>query len=338
MGSVAKEAGVSIPTVSQVMRGTGRISEKTRAKVLKAAKKLHYLPDSRAASMRSGENREIGFVINQLSNPFNAEVISGVVELLEAEGYLVSILDARDDALRQAAHLEMFIKHGRGGLLWVPAMQTPQETFDMLKAHRVPTVTFLRNLNNDFDHVGIRNAEATETATRYLLELGHENIAYVGGTEMSAVRRDRIAGYRKAIASGTNAPPVIWPSEDNKLAGAAAMSNLRLMHPDVTAIVCNGDMVALGACIELSRSGMVPGRDVSVIGFDGIQDAEVATPPLTTLSVSPAMLGRKLARVLLERKSEPEAPATVTEISPELIVRGTTGPVAEPFARRHAKT
>ena len=98
LASVAKEAEVSIPTVSQVMRGTGRISEQTRRKVLKAAKKLHYVPDSRAASIRSGENREIGFVINQLLNPFNAEVVSGVVDLLDAEGYLVSILDTRDNA------------------------------------------------------------------------------------------------------------------------------------------------------------------------------------------------------------------------------------------------
>ena len=158
LGTVAKEAGVSIPTVSQVLRGTGRISEKTRDRVLKAAKTLHYVPDQKAAAMRSGENCEIGFVINQLSNPFNAEVISGVVDLLEAEGYLVSILDTRDDADRQTRQLEAFIRHGRGGLIWVPALDTPDETFDLLAAHKIPTVTFLRNVRTDFDHVGIRNA------------------------------------------------------------------------------------------------------------------------------------------------------------------------------------
>lgn len=88
-------------------------------------------------------------------------------------------------------------------------------------------------------------------------------------------------------------------------------------------------MVALGACIELARAGLIPGREVSVVGFDGIQDAEVATPPLTTLAVSPKLLGRKLARVLLDRINEPNAPVTVSEISPELIVRGTTGPLVE---------
>lgn len=334
LGSVAKAAGVSIPTVSQVMRGTGRISEKTRAKVLKAAKTLHYLPDSRAASMRSGENREIGFVINQLMNPFNAEVISGVVELLEAEGYLVSILDTRDDAARQAAHIEMFIRHGRGGLLWVPAMETPAQTFDMLRAHGVPTVTFLRNLSSQLDHVGIRNREATGKAARHLLDLGHRAIAYLGGTEMTTVRRDRIAGYKEALADAGLQTPIVWKSEDNKLAGLGAMSELRRAHPEVTAVVCNGDMVALGACLELACAGLTPGKEVSVVGFDGISDAEVATPPLTTLSVCPNALGRKLARVLLDRIAEPDAPISVSEISPELMVRGTTGPLIPVTAKR----
>ncbi|SFR40757.1 LacI family DNA-binding transcriptional regulator [Litoreibacter janthinus] len=325
LGTVAKEAGVSIPTVSQVLRGTGRISEKTRDRVLKAAKTLHYVPDQRAAAMRSGENREIGFVINQLSNPFNAEVISGVVDLLEAEGYLVSILDTRDDADRQTRHLEAFIRHGRGGLIWVPALATPDETFNLLAAHRIPTVTFLRNVRADFDHVGIRNAEATATATRHLLELGHRKIAYLGGTEMTLVRRDRIAGYQKALSDSDMGAGVIWDSEDNKLAGLEALLSLRRTHPEITAVVCNGDMVALGACLALQRAGQTPGKEVSVTGFDNIQDAAVATPPLTTMAVSPHKLGRKLAQILLDRIRDPDMPVTVSEVSAELIIRDTTG-------------
>jgi LacI family transcriptional regulator len=323
--TVAKVAGVSIPTVSQVLRGTGRISEKTRERVLKAAKTLHYVPDQKAAGMRSGENREIGFIINQLSNPFNAEVISGVVDLLEAEGYLVSILDTRDDANRQSRQLEAFIRHGRGGLIWVPALETPVETFSLLAAHKIPTVTFLRNVRTDFDHVGIRNAEATATATRHLLELGHRKIAYLGGTDMTLVRRDRIAGYQKALSDRDMGTGIIWDSADNKLAGLEAMLDLHRKHPEITAVVCNGDMVALGACLALQRAGLTPGKDVSVTGFDNIQDAAVATPPLTTMAVSPYKLGRKLAQVLMDRIRDPDMPVTVSEISAELIIRDTTG-------------
>lgn len=324
LSSVAKEAGVSVPTVSQVMRGTGRISEKTRAKVLKAAKKLHYVPDSRAAAMRSGENREIGFVINQLFNPFTAEVVSGVVDTLEQEQYIVSILDTRNDAARQTAHLETFIRHGRGGLLWVPATETPRETFELLDAHGIPTVTFLRHMREDIDHVGIRNAEATSKATRHLLDLGHVHIAYLGGTDMTTVREERIAGYRKTLSQSVDARPIVWASDDDKPSGLAAMSALRAAHPEVTAVVCNGDMVALGACLSLARDGLTPGKEISIVGFDDIEDAQLATPPLTTLAVSPQSLGRKLARVLLDRIQQPTLPFTVSEVSPELIVRATT--------------
>jgi len=272
LSTVAKEAGVSIPTVSQVMRGTGRISEQTRERVLTAAKKLHFVPDSRAASMRSGENREIGFVVNQLLNPFNAEVVSGVVDLLETEGYMVSILDTRDDADRQSRHLDSVIRHGRGGLLWVPALDTSDDTFERLSAHGLPTVTFLRHLRRDIDHVGIRKA-------------------------------------------------------DNKLAGLDSMLALLKKHPKTTAVMCNGDMVALGACIALSRLGLAPGQDVSVVGFDDIKDAAVGTPPLSTMAVCPEELGRSLARTLLDRIQNPDMPVKVTEISAELIVRESTGQV-----------
>lgn len=327
LGSVAREAGVSIPTVSQVMRGTGRISEPTREKVLSAAKRLHYVPDQRAAAMRSGESREIGFVINQISNPFNAEVISGVSDLLDDNGYLTSVLDARDDVERQGRQLEAFIRGGRGGLLWLPALDTPPETFALLKTHAIPIVTFLRRTpNHIFDHVGVRNTEATDRATRHLIDLGHRHIAYLGGDIMTDVRRDRIAGYTSAMAAAQLGPPIIWPSSDNKGAGMLATQALLTAHPEVTALVCNGDMVALGACLALQRDGLVPGAALSIVGFDDIQDAAVATPPLTTMAVSPFALGRKLARVLLDRIGDPDAPATSLEISAELIVRGTTGP------------
>ena len=327
LATVAREAGVSIPTVSQVMRGTGRISDKTRKRVMLAAERLHYVPDGRAASMRSGKSKEIGFVIQQIANPFNAEVISGVSDLLESEEYLVSILDARDSADRQNQHLQAFIRQARGGLLWVPALSTHDDTIEMLRAQRVPTVTFLRRPETArFDHVGVRNAEATHVATNYLADLGHKNIAYLGGTAMTQVRQDRIAGYEKAMTGRDLAPPIIWDSADNKRAGMEAMDALLAAHPATTAVVCNGDMVAIGASLAATRRGWRPGDDVSIIGFDDVQDAAVAIPPLTTMAVSPYQLGRRLARIMLDRIRDPELPVVISEVSAELVVRDTSKP------------
>ncbi len=325
LSTVAAAAGVSVATVSQVIRGEGRISQATREKVFNAARDLHYVPNSRAAAMRSGENREVGFVINQLGNPFNAEVVEGVVDLLEAEGYLVSIVDTRDDPVRQSRQMEAFIRHGRGGLLWVPSINTPIETFDLLVTHHIPVVSFMRRAHPKLDHVGIRNAEASKTATQHLIDLGHRNIAYLGGFDETAVREQRIAGYKDAMAQCASSKKIVWKCEDNKLAGLQAITQLLKTHRKVTAVVCNGDMVALGACLGLVRAGLQPGKDVSVIGFDDIEDAALATPPLSTLSVSPVKLGRSLARVLLDRIENPDMPQVVSEVSANLILRNTTG-------------
>lgn len=327
LSSVAEAAGVSTATVSQVLRGTGRISEATRKKVLAAAQKLHYVVDGRAASMRSGENREVGFAIHQIANPFNAEVISGVSDFLEAENYLVSVLDSRDNVERQRRNLEAFIRSSRGGLLWVPAENTDDRTYDLLLAHGIPTVTFLRRSGKGrFDHVGIENAAALKRATHYLADLGHRHIAYFGGVAKFGVRTERIAGYRQAMAERGLAPPIVWDCPDDKLSSIAAIRALRDAHPEVTAIVCNGDVTAIGASVGIGRMGLTPGREISVIGFDDIQDAAVATPALTTMAVSPYQLGRRLARVALDRINDPYMPTAVSLVPAELVVRETTGP------------
>lgn len=325
--TVAREAGVSVATASQVMRGTGRISEKTRKRVLQTAKRLNYVPDGRAASMRSGESREIGFAIHQIANPFNAEVISGASDLLESEGYLLSVLDARDDALRQRQQLEAFIRSSRAGLLWVPAQDTPRTTYELLATHSLPTVTFLRRADVDsIDHVGIQNAAATAIATEHLADLGHRHIAFLGGTAQVEVRNERIEGYTRVLAERGLGAPIVWESEDDKPSGMQAMMDLRAAHPEITAIVCNGDMVAIGASLALIRMGLEPGRDVSIVGFDDIQDAGIATPPLTTMAISPYDLGRKLARVVVDRIKEPDMPAALSLVPARLVVRGTTVP------------
>jgi LacI family transcriptional regulator len=327
LSTVAALAGVSLATVSQVMRGTGRISEKTRDKVLVAANELNYVPDGRAASMRSGQNREIGLIIHQIANPFNAEVISGVSDLLEAEGYLVSVLDSRDDPEKEARNLEAFIRNGRGGLLWVPSAEHEPRTIELLKTHRIPTVTFLRQLPDmPFDHVGIENYAATYLATNHLADLGHKNFCYFGGLGAGQVRKERLAGCQSALSDRALPPPIIWDSPDSKLSALDAALALRIAHPDVTALICNGDMVALGACLALARLGLVAGKDMSVIGFDDISDAAVATPPLTTLAISPNQLGRRLASVLLDRIREPEMPAVNVKVPAQLVVRATSGP------------
>ena len=325
--TLAKASGVSVATASQVIRGVGRISEHTRKRVLSTAEKMNYIPDGRAISMRSGERPEIGMIIQELANPFNAEVVSGVSDCLERHGYFVSVLDSRNDIERQKRNIEAFIRSARGGLIWVPAHNTPSKTIDLLRNHSIPTITFLRQIKGaDFDHIGIKNTEGTEMATDYLIKLGHTKIAYFGGNLNSDVRKDRAEGYELSLKKHGLNWNVIWTSEDTKQSGVERLHDLISEHPDVTALVCNGDMVALGACLALQSKNLQPGKDISVIGFDNVMDAKLVTPSLTTMEVKPYNLGLILAETILKRINETDHPQITYFNNPKLIVRNSTGP------------
>lgn len=324
--SVAAQAGVSVATASQVLRNTGRISEDTRRRVLRAADQLNYIRDRRAASMRSGENREIGLVIHEIANPFNAEVISGISDFLESEDYLVSVLDSQNDARREDRNLRAFIAGGRSGIIWVPTADVQKQTIGMLLTNNVPTITFLNSLpSSPFDHVGIKNAKATYEGTMHAIGLGHRKIAYFGGEGTSYVRRERMRGYCEAIAEHGLGAPIIWDCEDTKRAASEAMRKLCDAHPEVTAIMCNGDRVALGACLSLAHQNRVAGKDISVIGIDDITDAALSNPPLSTMAVCPIELGRQLAGVLIDRIKMPGQPQVYVDVAARLVSRQTTG-------------
>jgi len=266
-------------------------------------------------------------IIQELANPFNAEVVSGVSDYLERHGYFVSVLDSRNDIERQKRNIEAFIRSARGGLIWVPAHNTPQKTVELLRNHSIPTITFLRQIKGaDFDHIGIKNTEGTEIATDYLIKLGHTKIAYFGGDLNSDVRKDRARGYELSLEKHGLNWKVIWTSEDTKQSGVDRLHDLISAHPDVTALICNGDMVALGACLALQSKNLQPGKDISVIGFDNVMDAQLVTPSLTTMAVNPYNLGQILAETILKRINETEHPQITYFNNPELIIRNSAGP------------
>ena len=196
-----------------------------------------------------------------------------------------------------------------------------------MQTQQIPTVSFLRAWPGDlFDHIGIKNADAIGTAVDYLSSLGHRHIAYLGGEANFGVRIERLEGFRRAMRRIGSAPPLIWDSRDDKISGKTAMQALLAAHPQISAVVCNGDMTAIGAlaaCAEMNRR---IGEDISIIGFDGTQDAQIATPALTTLSINPNEMGRKLAQVLLNRIANPDLPITASLVAADLVIRKSTGP------------
>ncbi len=128
------------------------------------------------------------------------------------------------------------------------------------------------------------------------------------------------AGAVQIPGAGTNIA-----NGHNLLGGSWAYKDCLSQHPEVTAVVRNGDMVAIGPCAAVTRKGLSAGKEISVIGFDDVSDASIAEPPLTTMAVSPYDLGRKLAKVVLDRMKDPDQPTSTTLAAAELVVRSTTG-------------
>ena len=160
----------------------------------------------------------------------------------------------------------------------------------------------------------------------YLADLGHRHIAYLGGTDMTIVRKDRISGYRQLLtARGAGSRASYGTPKTTSSRGAMPCLRWVRRPPENDGRCLQWRHGCAGASLALVRSGLRPGRDLSIIGFDDIQDAAVATPPLTTMAVRPQKLGRKLAQVLLDRMKDPEMPPTVMNISAELVERETTG-------------
>ena len=325
--TVAQKAGVSISTVSQVLRGKGRISDDTRRKVVQVANEFSYVQDRRAVAMRSGESREVGLLIHNIRNPFNAEVVVGANSYLEEQGYLVFVLDALDDPVRQRRYLQTMLAGSPAGLLWIPSMGTDRETIDLVHTRSSTTVSLLRPIpGHPFDHVGIDSTHGASLATRHLLDLGHRCLAFLGGDHNSETIVQRIGGFASAMFSVGAKPELVLPCAETKAAAMEATIDLMSKHPDITGIVCNCDVVAAGAMLGLSRIGLDVGGDVSVTGFDDIEDARLWSPPLTTVAVDPVGIGRQLASVLLERKSADRSPVRTINLPVKLVVRESSGP------------
>lgn len=325
--TVAREAGVSVSTVSQVLRGVGRISEDTRRKVNRAAKKLEFVRDRRAVAMRSGEAREVGLLIHRIANPFNAGVVEGASTFLEERGYLVFVLDAQDNVDLQERYLRTMIDGSAGGLLWIPATGTKRETIEWVQRTSPATVTWLRMLpDHPFDHVGVDSTYGTALATRHLADLGHRQIAFLGGDHDSPTINQRIGGYISVLVSERLNNPIIRPCEETKSDAKAATIALCEEHPEITGIVCNCDVVAAGATLGLAQMGKKVGQDVSVIGFDDIEDSRLWEPPLSSIAVDPKGIGRQIAEAFIQRKEGPEAPVRTINLPVRLMARESSGP------------
>jgi LacI family transcriptional regulator len=322
---VAARAGVSVATVSRVLNKKEIVRQETLDQVLAAAKSLRYVPNIAARSLSIRRSQTIGIVLPDVHGEFFSEVIRGIDVAARRERYHILVSGSHSDVGEMLEVLEAM--HGRVDGLVVMAPDVAIESLREQLPRDLPMV--LLNSSDARHHaITIDNYGGARTMMRHLADLGHKRVAFICGPATNADARERLRGYRSAMRG---AERIEVAGDFTEVAGHEAVKELLRRDPRPTAIFAANDSMAVGALSALRDAGVAVPREMSVVGFDDIPIARFVTPPLTTIRVDIAELGRRAFAVLLDALAQSKAKPRPKreEIETTLIVRGSSGKQGE---------
>lgn len=332
INDLAQTLGLTKGTVSRALNNYPDIADSTRLRVKRAAETLGYRPLSHAQAIRTGRTRSIGLVLQtwlpDAHRPFLAEFLGGLTQQASTEGWTLTVATASsdDDVL---ATLDRLIEERKADGFVLPRTLALDPRVDLLRREEVPFVLFGRVANSEgcawFDMLG---EDAIRDAVLRLHGLGHQRIGFVNAEPAYNFARLREQGYRTGLRRAglpTDTALIRRDAMTRDHARRATHDLLDLPNPP-TAIIYALDLAALGGYDAAAARGMVVGRDLSVIGYDGIPEGAHMTPPLTTFNVDLRRCGHRLADLLI-RRIRGEAAEDLRELAPaDLIARGSDRP------------
>ncbi len=344
---VAREAGVSTATAARALGGYGSVRESTRERVLAAAEQLGYRANSLARSMITGSTRTLGVVMSDIENPFFRRSLRGIADTARAQGFEVLLANTDEELDKEETAVRVMTERRVDGLVVCPADSGDRSHLREVIAAGIPVVLLDRSVAGlQADTVGIDNRKAARVATEHLLAHGHRDIAILtGGThtmlermlraDMRGVERAsattvgaRAAGFRDAMtAAGVPIRPELISSGGYRREdGEAETARLLALENRPTAILAFDAMQSLGAFHAIARAGIRCPEDVSLLGFDDTEWADLVSPPLTVVAQPTYEIGVAACRLLLSRIEGAGGAVAHRRLPTELIERGSVGP------------
>ncbi len=318
---VARAAGVSTATVSQVLNGSRPVAEATRLRIEEVIAELKYRPNTFARALKTLRSQLVGVVLPDLSNPFYPSLVRGVQDHLSLSGYHAVVVNTDANPAQERELVAELVDRQVDGLVLITFTLSESDYASI--AAKVPFVVVGRG--DGFDHVHSSDYAAAFEMTTYLLEAGYGRVAHLAGPTGPGAgpAPPRLAGYRAAMRKQgpRGAKAQVVHGEFTIAGGHKAMVQLLESKARPRAVFCANDLMALGA-IEAARAyGLRVPDDLAVAGFDDIHAASLVRPSLTTVGNSAGELGAKAAGLLLDRMSGGKGPPVELKVGFELKKR-----------------
>jgi LacI family transcriptional regulator len=328
---IAKDLGVSVITVSKVLRNHPDISEATRERVLKRVRELNYQPNLAARALVTGKTFCVGLIVPDLVHPFFAQVAKGLSGWLRDKQYGLLLASSEEDPDLERQEIEHLLARRVDALIVASAQSSP-ESFREVEERKTPLVLIDRQFTElGASFVGIDDFAAGVMATTHLIEKGCRRIAHIRGPEVSTAL-GRLAGYRSALrghgldAADCHVVREATSDESGDQSGRQAMLRLLRLDPRPDAVFCYNDPVAMGAMETILESGLRIPEDIALIGCGNVLYASALRVPLSTIDQKSAEIGLRageMALRLIARRKQP-LPAESVLLAPELVVRAST--------------
>lgn len=321
---VARDAGVSIATVSRVFSGRDPVSPEVRERVLRVVERLGYRPNAVARSLRVEATRTLGLVVSNVMNPFFTAVARAVEDAARERGYSLILGNADEDPRKEELYLDVLREKRVDGLIVSPARAESPHLVELAEAG-IPVVFVDRSIEGvDAPVVRADGRRAVDRLVEHLVGLGHERLAIISGPPEVVSGGERLDAFLRS-AEEKGAPVAeehVRFGDFRRPSGARAMEELLKLAEPPTVVFAANNLMALGALQAIKAKGLKMPDGISLASFDDVTWFELLEPPVTAIAQPTRELGAAAVRMLLERVEEGRRPESMI-LEAELVIRGS---------------